>query len=186
MTQKIIRVGLDLDGVIINKPPAIPKSVIEWLIQSHTNHQKKYRFPKTKLEQWVRIKSHHWKLRRPLNQNLKMVQNLAKSKKHDIYFVSSRFSFLKQQTKNWFEHYFPKFNYKKVYINLKDQQPHLFKEEMIKKLKLDCYLEDDPRTISYLKSKSRCLIIRVFQDEDINLFLDNLKKASPSLKQNTA
>lgn len=184
MAQKIIRVGLDLDGVIINKPPAIPKRVIEWLIRSHTNHQKKYRFPKTKLEQWVRIKSHHWKLRQPLNQNLRAVQNLAESKKYNIYFVSSRFSFLKAQTKNWFKYYFPNFDYKKVFLNRENKQPHLFKEKMIKKLKLDYYFEDDPLTIRYLRGKVNCPVLFIFQDGQIRPLLKSLKKASPSLKQN--
>ncbi|MBL7078459.1 hypothetical protein ISS42_02280 [Candidatus Shapirobacteria bacterium] len=168
MTQKIIRIGVDLDGVVVNKPPIVPKKLIEWLIRSHTNHEKKYRFPKTNLERWIRIQSHHYKLRPPLSKNLQAIKNLEKLKSFEVFFISSRYRFLANQTRQWFKNYFPQFDYKKVFINLENQQPHLFKEEMIRKLKIDYFLEDDQRTISYLRKRSNlCPIIKINRDKQI-------------------
>ncbi len=176
MVQKTINIGIDLDGVIINKPPIIPKRLIEWLVKSHTNHNKKYRFPKTELERQARIASHHYKLRPPLLKNLKVIKGLEKD--FQIYFISSRYRFLNHQTKQWFKNYYPTFDYKKVNINLENEQPHLFKEKMIKKLKINYFLEDDPRTINHLRNKTTCPVIRIKKDGQISKKLFS-KTATP-------
>ena len=173
MANKVIRIGIDLDGVVTNNPPIIPKKTIEWLVKSHTNHTKKYRFPKTKLERQVRIASHYHKLRPPLTRNLKTIKNLEESKKFEIFFISSRYRFLNNRTKQWFKNYYPTFDFKKVNINLENEQPHLFKERMIRKLRINFFLEDDPRTIAYLeKNLKNCPIIQIRKDGQIkkNLF----------------
>jgi len=164
-----IKIGFDLDGVVVNKPPIVPKKTIEWLVKSHTNHNKKYRFPKTSLERQVRIASHHPKLRPPLSKNLKKIKTLNKLTKFEIFCISSRYRFLNQRTKQWFKNYYPSFDYKKVNINLENEQPHLFKKRMIKKLKINYFLEDDERTINYLGKKLKnCSVIKISQDGQIS------------------
>lgn len=155
MVNKKIRLGIDLDGVIVGKPFFVPKSLLEWLHRSHTNHNKKYRFPKTKIEIWIRILSHHWLLRPAIKENLKIIKKLSERKGLEIYVISSRYSFLKNRTKSWFEKNGISDRFTKVCLNLKDKQPHVFKEEQIKKNRIDYFLEDDPVTSNYLKKKLR-------------------------------
>ena len=103
MSNKKIKIGVDLDGVIIGKPPLVPKKFLEYLFKGkRKNSRLHYRFPKSKLEQKIRILSHYWFLRPPLKKNLDQIKKLLKNKKYEVFFVSSRYSFLKNKTKQWF------------------------------------------------------------------------------------
>ena len=50
--MKKIRVGFDLDGVIVDSPFLVSKGMIEKLVK--TNSGVEYRFPKSKAEQLIR------------------------------------------------------------------------------------------------------------------------------------
>jgi hypothetical protein len=52
--RKIIRIGFDLDGVIVGKPPLVPRDLIEFLTKKPANASLHFRFPKSCLEQYVR------------------------------------------------------------------------------------------------------------------------------------
>ena len=60
--------------------------------------------------------------------------------------------------------------YKKLHHNFKDEQPHLYKERLIKELKLDYYIEDDPLIVKYLRGKVDAKIV------SYNLETNNLEK----------
>ncbi len=153
MKQRILRIGFDLDGVIINKPPFIPQFLMEKLVVAEKNKKLVYRFPDTKLEKLLRWLSHHPLLRPPISKNIKLIHELYKSQDYELYVVSSRYSFLEGRTKQWFRHYKLRGLFKKIYINLEDEQPHLFKEKMIGKLNLNVFIDDDYFLLQYLKEK---------------------------------
>ena len=46
-------------------------------------------------------------------------------------------------------------NFKGIFINQDNQQPHVLKEKMIKKLKIDNFFEDDPWIVKHLKNKAK-------------------------------
>jgi hypothetical protein len=150
MDKEKIRIGFDLDGVIIGKPPFVPKFVMEKLVRKK-NHGLAYRFPESKFEIWVRWLSHFPLLRPPIKKNIKLIHELYKSKNYEIYVVSSRYSFLDGRTQEWFKFYRLGGLFKDIYINLKNEQPHIYKERMIKKLKLTVFIDDDLYLIGYLK-----------------------------------
>jgi len=149
--MKTIRVGVDLDGVVVNKPVFIPKSLIEWLFRAHHNHGRKYRIPKSKLEIAVRKLSHHWLIRPPIKANITIIKKLSKAKNIKIYLISGRYQFLKNQTAAWLKVNGLSQLFPTPYINLNDLQPHIFKEQMAKKLKLDYFFDDDPIIINHFK-----------------------------------
>lgn len=151
MIKKKIKIGFDLDGVIVGKPFFIPRKLLEWLVRSHNNQQKKYRFPKLKVEIWLRKTSHHWLLRPPLKRNLEKIRELSQLNNLDLYSVSGRYGFLQNRTRKWIQKNKLKKLFKGIYINDKNQQPHLFKEKMIEKLGLDYFFDDDPIIINHLK-----------------------------------
>lgn len=160
------KIAFDLDGVIINKPPFVPKKLIEYLYRSHTNHKKKYRYPKLKAEILLRKLSHHWLFRPPIKNNLSQIKKIFKNNKYDIYFISGRYSFLKNRTRQWFKQYFPEFDFKKVFINEKNLQPHVFKEKKLKELKIKHFFDDDEVIIKYLKKKTKTIIVSLINHEN--------------------
>jgi hypothetical protein len=148
-----MNVGFDLDKVFINFPPLIPSGIIDLFYKGNVKHELKYRIP-SKIEQSVRILSHHPLLRHPISKNLNYIKNLALGNKDKYYLISSRFNFLKKRTDNIIKLYdFDKI-FNAMYFNYENRQPHLFKNEIIKKLNLDKFVDDDLQLLEYLTDKN--------------------------------
>lgn len=172
--RKIIRIGFDLDGVIVGKPPLVPKGLIEFLTKKPTNAFLHFRFPKSCLEQHVRKFSHFYLFRPPLRQNIDFIKKLN-SKKYELYVISGRYSFLTFETDLWLKKRGLENLFKAVFINLGNEQPHLFKERIIKELNLDYFFEDDPDTVAYLGKKiSRTKTFLVSTRHSVATFLKNI------------
>lgn len=154
-----IKIAFDLDGVIIDKPPLIPKKLIERLFRGGNHNGLHYRYPRSKLEQRIRKISHYYLFRPPIGKNIKFIKSLASENKYDLYIISGRFSFLKKETNIWLEKRKIKDLFRKIYINLDDEQPHLFKEQVLRELKPNVFIDDDWLLADYLAEKiSPCKI----------------------------
>ena len=174
MGKEKIKIGFDLDGVIIGKPPFMPKYLMERLVRKK-DHGLAYRYPESKFERRIRWLSHLPLFRPPINKNIKLIHELYKSKNYELYVVSSRYSFLEGRTKEWFKFYRLRGLFKEIHINLKDEQPHIYKEKMIKKLKLNVFIDDDVLLLKYLKSKLKTTDL---------LYIDNHKDFPKMDKKN--
>jgi uncharacterized HAD superfamily protein len=150
--SKKIKIGFDLDGTLVDKPFLIPNSLIQWLFKGHRKGLD-YRFPKTKLEQFIRRLSHFYLFRPPIKLNLKFLKKIANNKDCRLYLISSRYSFLKKETRVWLEKRAIKNLFQKIELNHQDQPPYLFKEKKLRQLGVEVYFEDDPAIAGYLKKK---------------------------------
>lgn len=149
-----IRIAFDLDGVIIDKPPLISKKLLEWLFRGGKRDGLHYRFPHSKLEQRIRKISHFYLFRPPIKKNIEFIRQLAKDKKYELYIISGRYSFLKKETKIWLEKRKIKDLFEGIFLNLKDEQPHLFKEKILKQIKPEVFVDDDSLLADYLVEKN--------------------------------
>lgn len=152
--KRKIRVGLDLDGVLVDKPPLIPKRSLEWLVRAH-NHNRAlaYRFPQSKWEQRLRWLSHMPCLRPGLAGNIMVLKESAKQGQYDFFLISGRYSFLQSRTEEWLKRHGLVEIFKETVINLNNEQPHLFKEKQLRRLKIDVFIDDDPPLATYLARK---------------------------------
>lgn len=167
--MKKIRVGFDFDGVIVNKPPLVSKKLIEKLFKG-CKRGLHYRYPSSKLEQCVRKISHFYLFRPPFRRNLKVVKELGKKNNYELYLITSRYSFLENETHNWIKKRGLENTFSKLVLNTKDEQPHIFKRNTLKKLKLDYYFEDDPLIVDFLRKETEGLnVVHVSRDGDKNL-----------------
>lgn len=143
-----MNIGFDLDKVFIDYPPFVPTKLIDRFYKKRDNGILLYRIP-GKIEQKIRMGTHLPLLRPVIKENYNELKKIAKEK-HNLYLISSRFSFLKKRTDELVKK--QKFNiiFKKLFFNYNDQQPHEFKNEVIKKLKLDKYIDDDLSLIKYV------------------------------------
>ncbi len=148
-----MQIGFDLDNIFINTPPIIPHSVIERLYRGKTNGILKYRYP-SKTEQLIRILSHSPFFRPAIKKNLSFVKSLSSDAGHSLYLISSRFSFLKKNTEAIVKKQKLEKIFNKLYFNYENQQPHLFKLETIKNLKLDKFVDDDLYLLKYIAGKN--------------------------------
>lgn len=149
-----MNVGFDLDKIFINFPPLVPSKVIDWLYKGKSNGSLKYRIP-GKAEQIIRIFSHYPLFRPPITQNLNYVKSLALANKNKYYLISSRFSFLERRTSAIIKRYRLDKIFNGMYFNYSNSQPHEFKDEIIKKLDLDMYADDDLQLLEYLINKNQ-------------------------------
>jgi hypothetical protein len=147
-----MNIGFDLDNIFINTPPLIPQSIIERLYRKKTNGELQYRIPSRK-EQILRQFSHTPLFRQPIKKNLKILKNITKDS-HGLYLISSRFGFLKNHTEKLVKKHKLGDIFHTLYFNFDNRQPHIFKSDIINKLKLDKYVDDDLHLIKYIASKN--------------------------------
>lgn len=140
-------IGFDFDKVFINYPPLIPDRLVDILYKGRffkkpKKNQLSYKFPGM-LEKQIRIFSHNHYFRTPIKANISALRKISNKKNIDTYLVSSRYGFLRKQTTDILKRYGLEEYFKNVYFNFEDKQPHLFKEELINKLKIEKYIDDD-------------------------------------------
>lgn len=189
--NKIIKVGFDMDGVLLYNPIRFIRPVAKLFkpLKSAILKQQKesFYFPKTKLEIFLFSLLH--KTSFMIAPGLDEIEKLVKDKKIEAFIITSRYSFLKKEYDNWIK----KININKIfkgcYQNIEDLQPNDFKIKMIKKLDLDIYVEDNWDIVQKLKARPersrrvKILWITNFLDKHINYQykFNNLKEALNSL-----
>lgn len=146
-----MKIAFDLDGVIIGKPPLIPRKILERLFVAGGKDSLHCHFPSSKLNQKIRQLSHFYLLRPPIGENIEFLKKAAKSQKVALYVISSRYSFLAKQTKIWLEKRKIDGLFKEIHLNLNNEPPHLFKERKIRELGIDIFVDDDPVLCRYFK-----------------------------------
>lgn len=151
-SQHSIHVGFDFDKVLVSYPPIIPDGLVDWLYKKKSKTLK-YRFPRS-IEQKIRVVSHFPIFRHPIWQNIEIVEKLAQQNGHKLFLVSSRFGFLEKKTRNWLKKFPVDKHFQEVHFNFKNKQPHLFKNEMIKTLKINYFVDDDLDLLLYLAKEN--------------------------------
>ena len=150
--KKTIKVGFDLDGVLADKPPLVPKFLLEYLFRGGDGGKLHYRYPKLKPEIWLRKLSHFYLFRPPIKRNIDFAKKLKK-RGYRLYLISSRYSFLERETKIWLKRRGLDSLFEEIFLNLKDDQPHIFKEKILQKIRPDYYFEDDQEIVDFLRGK---------------------------------
>lgn len=142
-----MKIGFDLDRIFIDHPPFIPSEVVDRLYRKKTKGELLYRIP-TSPEQTLRRLSHLPLFRPPIASNISFLSEI--SKKHDLYLVSSRYNFLEDITMLLMKKYKLDICFDQMYFNFENKQPHIFKDEKIKTLKLDRFVDDDLPLLRFL------------------------------------
>jgi len=120
----------------------------------------KFYYPKNKIEKliwWFLHKSSLWP-----SPGIKELIKLVKRKKINAYVISARYELLEKDFTRWINIIDPDKDFSGCFYNNKNDQPQLFKEKMIKKLKLDVFVEDNWDIVSYLKSKIKNQKSKIF------------------------
>lgn len=147
-----LRVGFDLDGVILYNPARIVRPIIA-IIKRILLHKKglKFYYPKSDWEKQI-WRVFHWSsfIAAP---GLSELIKLAESGEIEAYIITARFDYLKDDFHGWIKKIKGDKFLKGYYHNVNNEQPHLFKEKMIKKFNLDIYVEDNWDIVDYLNKK---------------------------------
>ncbi|MDO8638081.1 MAG: hypothetical protein Q7R43_00780 [Candidatus Daviesbacteria bacterium] len=149
-----MKIGFDLDRIFINLPPIIPPGVIDWLYKKHCQKGLAYSIPKSSLSKLIRRASHISPLRPPIKKNINTLSQILLQPNLELYLISSRYKFLEKLTLKLLNKYNLITPFSKIYLNTSDEQPHLFKEKVLKKLNLDLFIDDDLDLLKHLQKQN--------------------------------
>lgn len=169
MTKRVIKVGFDFDGVIAYNPFRLIRALISFLKHDILGIKKlSFWYPGRRWQQifWVII---HESSIFPAN-GTELLKKLVMEKKIEAHLVTARYSFLDNHLFNWLKKYKLTHLFKTITLNKNDEQPHIFKEKMIKKYKLDFFIEDNWDIVKYLNQKPSTKIYWIYN------ILDHFKK----------
>lgn len=151
MTYRPLKVGFDLDGVLLYNPLRIVRPMISLLKRKKIGIQRKeleFYVPKSGSEELM------WELFHKSSVFLAPgFGDISKLKAQNLiepYLITARFGHLQQDFDKWKRKMKADELFKGCYMNSEDEQPHLFKERMIKELKLDVFVEDNWDIVRYL------------------------------------
>lgn len=148
-----MHLGFDLDKIFIDYPPFVPDKLIDYLYKKK-KEALLYRIP-SKPEQLLRIFTHYSFFRPTIAENVKFIKNLAKTKTNKYYLISSRFSFLRKRTDAITNKYGLDKIFDQMFFNFENQQPHIFKNGVIKKMKIDRYVDDDLPLLKFVAEDNK-------------------------------
>ena len=159
--QGLLKIGFDLDGVLLYNPARIFRPII-YFIKKYILKRKtdQFYYPRNKLEQFIWLLLHKSSLFP--SPGIEEIKKLIKKNKIKVYVVSARYESLKEDFLFWKKKIDPKNIFSGWYYNEKNDQPHLYKEKMIKKLKLDIFVEDNWDIVKHLKSIKKTKIFWIY------------------------
>lgn len=136
-----MNIGFDFDKIFIDYPPFLPAKLFDKLYKKKDNGVLLYRIPNYP-EQLLRKTLHLPFMRPPIKENLTILKNISK-KTNKLYLISSRYKFLEPETTRLIKKYQLDNIFDGMYFNYTNEQPHFFKETVLKSLNLDIYIDDD-------------------------------------------
>lgn len=195
--MRATRVGFDFDGVLYYNPARVIRPVI-YFVKKYLLKKRVDRFyiPKNNLAKKI-IKLLHKSSFKP-NKGFDDFKALLNNPYYQIYIITARFDFIKDDITHILKQ--NKINSKKikaVFQNTDNQQPHIFKETLVKKLKLDYFVEDNWDIVKHLKKTTSTKIVWIYnlvdwlfvnyqpRAKDLKEAIEYIVKESPIKNRNT-
>ncbi len=181
-----MNIGFDLDKVFIDYPPLIPQTTIDWLYKhsikelihpgdSHLH----YNIPKNRYAIMIRKLSHHRLLRPKISRNIAFLEYLKSNYPQiNLYLISSRYSFLENTTIEILRKYEILPYFQKIFLNSKDEQPHIFKQKIINRVKIDLYIDDDLNLLEHLRKNCVKTGLLWYHPDANKSHIDHIKQIS--------
>jgi len=164
--KKQLRVGFDLDGVLLYNPARVVRPIIVFLKRIFFKKEiDKFHYPQTKIQKLIWLMFH--KVVFGPATGYEELKKLIKSKKIKAYIITGRNESLKNDFNRWLKKLEADKYFSGSYFNDKNEQPYLFKEKIIKKLNLDIYVEDNWDIVRNINSKLKVLWIYNVFDKNI-------------------
>lgn len=186
MTTKPLKVGFDLDGVLLYNPARILRLPITLFKRIFIKkRQKKFLVPSSPFSKFI-WKTLHWSSLF-IAPGFEEIEKLAKKGAIEAYIISARYNFLQDDFHHWIKKLNKNSPFTGIHFNEKNEQPHLFKEKMLHKLGLDVFVEDNYDIVSHLNGKTQTKIFWIynFLDRaiDHSYKFANLSKAVEQIKK---
>jgi hypothetical protein len=137
-----LKVGFDLDGVILYNPARVVRPIIhiykKYILKKSST---KFRIPKSKWEKCILAFLHKSSIF--IAPGFEDIRRLVKEGKIEAYLITARFSFLKPDFDKWLSKMKAQEIFKAIHLNEQDEQPHLYKAKLVDKYNLDVFVDDN-------------------------------------------
>lgn len=169
MKKQPLKVGFDLDGVLLYNPARVVRPIIvlfkKIFLPKEVNT---FHYPKTKFQEFIWFLLHKSSIF--VAPGLEDIKGLVKTNKIEAYIISARYESLRNDFNNWLNKIDAKKNFTACYYNNNDEQPQIYKLRKIKELKLDIFIEDNWDIVKYLNSQlKKTKIIWIYNLLDRNI-----------------
>lgn len=159
--MKKIKVGLDFDGVVAYNPFRIIRPIVAFVKRNFFGVKNlRFWYPRHRWQQifWMTL---HESSVFPA-KGIDLLRKLIEEERIEAHLVTARYSFLDDHLYNWLDKYNLRSLFKTVNLNKNDEQPHLFKEKIIKKFDLDFFVEDNLDIVRYLSQEQKTRIFWIY------------------------
>lgn len=161
MVRRKIRVGLDFDGVVAYNPFRVIRPLIAYVKKDILGIKKiNFFYPKAS---WQQI---FWKILHESSvfpaKGVGLLRQLVDEQKIEAHLITARYSFLDHHLHKWLKKYHLSNLFVSTNWNKEDNQPHIFKEKIIRDLDVDYYIEDNLDIVKYLYGKSKAKIYWIY------------------------
>ncbi len=137
-----MRIGFDLDGVLLYNPARIARPLVTSAKRAlFRKKEAKFFIPTTPAQQFIWRVFHYSSLF--VDPGVDEVKKLVDQGKIEAYVISGRYGFLATDFEKWMRKINTNSHFLETLHNIKNQQPYLFKKGEIDKLKLDVFIEDN-------------------------------------------
>jgi uncharacterized HAD superfamily protein len=184
--KKLLKIGVDFDGVVAYNPFRVIRAPIAYFKQNVLGIRKlRFFVPKNRWQKiiWTIV---HGSSILPAN-GVGLLIETAKNNPIELYLITARFDCLKENTYRWIKKYGLENVFKEILINEGYEQPHIFKERIMKEKKLDYYIEDNWDIVSCLNGKTKTHVFWIYNVLDSRRKYDfkfpYLKKALEQIRK---
>ena len=145
-------VGLDFDGVVAYNPARLARFPISFIKQHIFGVQKVQFFvPKTSIERSLWALGHETSMFP--SRGASLLRSLTRSGEIEAHLVTARFGYLEKGLMSFLRRWDLVDCFTTITLNTKEEQPHKFKERMIRQHKFAYYVEDNWDIVSHLASQ---------------------------------
>lgn len=148
-----IKVGFDFDGVIAYNPLRIARFPIVYAKRKLFGvREMKFYYPKYWWQKvfWVIL---HKSSVFPA-KGVTLLKKAVEEGYIEAHLVTGRYRFLDKDLQDWLDKHRLKNVFTTINVNKDNEQPHLFKEKMIRKNNFDFFIEDNWDIVKYLSQKN--------------------------------
>jgi len=150
--MKKIRVGFDFDGVIAYNPMRLARKPIA-LFKRHVLHINTVRFfvPKTPIEKAFWSLAHETSM--VPSVGISRLRELVRDGKIEAHLLTSRFGFLEPNLLRFLRFWNLDQVFATITVNHREEQPHVFKSNMLNDKQFAYFVEDNWDIVTYLKKQ---------------------------------
>ncbi len=170
--MKKLRVGFDLDGVLLYNPARIIRMPVSRLKHRFIPKREKVFFiPSSKPAQLLWHIFHLSSIF--VAPGLNDIKRLKEKGLIEPYLVTARYNFLKKDLQRWVRKMNAHDIFEGVFMNEHNLQPHHYKERVVKRLDLEVFIEDNWDVIDHLKKTTKTTPFWVYNIFDRNIEYPN-------------